>query len=207
MNNCLSTSIGTMGLAVLSLVLVGCNPADEPAPENGTVSESEELQGEANSVQTYTTDVEESIAPIGDRLPADPARTVLIPATSLFPGTTAVAADLANPYAGDEKAIARGEQHFGAFNCNGCHAPLGGGGMGPPLSDEVWIYGGEPGQVYLSILHGRPAGMPAWGSMLPEKTIWELVAYIDTLDEIENYAAKKGFDENVEGYREIDSSE
>lgn len=207
MNYCLSTPIGTVGLAMMSLVLVGCSPSDEAAPESDTVAESEELQGEANSVQTYTTDVEESIEPIGDRLPADPARTVLIPATSLFPGTNAVAAELSNPYAGDEKAIARGEQHFGAFNCNGCHAPLGGGGMGPPLSDDTWIYGGEPGQVYLSIMHGRPAGMPAWGSMLPEKTIWEMVAYIDTLDEIGNYAAKKGFDENVEGYRDIDSSE
>jgi len=36
--------------------------------------------------------------------------------------------------------------------------------------------------------------MPAFGSMLPRQTIWELVAYIETLDEIENPAAELGFD-------------
>lgn len=66
--------------------------------------------------------------------------------------------------------------------------------MGPPLSDDEWIYGGEPAQIYLSIMHGRGGGMPAWASMLPRQVAWELVAYIETLNDIENYAAELGFE-------------
>jgi cytochrome c oxidase cbb3-type subunit III len=128
------------------------------------------------------------------RLPAADDLAAYIPATALFPGTARIDPGVRNPYRGNADAEAAGERHFAAFNCSGCHAPLGGGGMGPPLSDDVWIYGGEPAQVYLSILHVRPEGMPAWGSMLPKRTIWELVAYIDTLNDIEDPAAAKGFD-------------
>src|SRR5690606_15804703 len=99
-----------------------------------------------------------------------------------------------NPLSGDPEAVAAGERHFAAFNCGGCHAPLGGGGMGPPLSDDAWIYGSEPAQIYLSILHGRPDGMPAWSSMLPRRTIWELVSYIETLAEIQDPTAARGSD-------------
>lgn len=86
-----------------------------------------------------------------------------------------------NPYAGDPSAVMEGEKLFRAMNCNGCHAPGAGGGMGPALSDDVWIYGSTPGQIYLTIMHGRPNGMPAWGSTLPPQAIWALVTYIKTL--------------------------
>jgi cytochrome c oxidase cbb3-type subunit 3 len=86
-----------------------------------------------------------------------------------------------NPYAGEGQAIAEGGKLFIGMNCAGCHAPQGGGGMGPPLSDEKWIYGGRPEQIYLTILQGRPNGMPAFGKALPEASIWKLVAYIETL--------------------------
>lgn len=128
------------------------------------------------------------------RLPAPGDRTLYVPATELFPGSARRDPMVENPFSGNQQAIDAGRRHFSAFNCAGCHAPLGGGGMGPPLSDDVWIYGGEPAQVYLSIMHGRPQGMPAWSSMLPEKTAWELVAYIETLPGIEDPAATKGFE-------------
>lgn len=91
------------------------------------------------------------------------------------------APQIENPYAGDKTAVQRGEELFSAMNCIGCHAPEGGGGMGPPLSDSQWIYGGQPAQIYLSIMQGRPNGMPAWGGTLPSQSIWELVTYIETL--------------------------
>lgn len=110
--------------------------------------------------------------------------------------------EVENPLSDDPDAITAGERHFTAFNCAGCHAPLGGGGMGPPLSDDRWIYGSEPAQMFLTIMHGRPEGMPAFGSMLPAQTVWELVAYVETLSEIDDYAAENGFDENVDGFRD-----
>lgn len=91
-----------------------------------------------------------------------------------------------NPYAGDKSAVQQGHNLFEAMNCSGCHAPGGGGGMGPPLSDNVWIYGGKPANIYLSIMQGRPNGMPEWGSALPPQAIWSLVTYIETLSEKSN---------------------
>lgn len=89
--------------------------------------------------------------------------------------------EIKNPYGNDPNAIVQGEQLFAAMNCNGCHAPLGGGGMGPPLSDGEWIYGGTPAAIYLSIHQGRPNGMPSWGRSLPPEALWNLVAYVRTL--------------------------
>jgi cytochrome c oxidase cbb3-type subunit 3 len=86
-----------------------------------------------------------------------------------------------NPYAGDKNAWMEGAKLFQSLNCVGCHAPGGGGGMGPPLSDKVWIYGSDPGQIYLSIEHGRPNGMPQWGTSLPPQAIWALVTYVQSL--------------------------
>lgn len=197
------------GSLLLALLLVGCDQGQgptEPAEPPEPTTESE-AGAEATDVQTFAPDAEEGVGPFADRLPADRSQTILVPATDLFPGTAIIDPNIENPYAGDQEAIANGERHFEAFNCAGCHAPLGGGGMGPPLSDEKWIYGERPAQVFLSIMHGRPEGMPAWSGMLPEKTVWEIVAYIDTLDEIENYAAEKDFDENVGGFRDTDANE
>lgn len=182
-----------------ALFLFGCE--DEEA------AETESSEAEPEPVWSVTPPVPEQGDVMDDRLPAEPGRTILVPSANLFPGASRIDPGIENPYAGDADAIAAGERHFAAFNCAGCHAPLGGGGMGPPLSDDEWIYGSEPAQIYLTIMHGRPAGMPAWGSMLPAKTVWELVAYIETLDEIEDYAARKGFDENVGGFRDTEGEE
>lgn len=182
-----------LGTTTLTLLLTGCEQTRD--------EEEEPPEGDESSVQTFDVRAPEKTDAAGDRLPADAGATALIPATSLFPGTAKIDPAIENPYAGDPEAVAAGERHFAAFNCSGCHAPLGGGGMGPPLSDDTWIYGSAPSQIFMTILHGRPEGMPAFGAMLPERTIWELVAYIETLDQIQNYAAEKGFDENTDGYR------
>jgi cytochrome c oxidase cbb3-type subunit 3 len=89
--------------------------------------------------------------------------------------------DIKNPFAGDPGAAERGMKHFRAFNCVGCHGDNGGGGMGPALSDKKWIYRSTPANIFLSIYQGRPNGMPAWGGMLPENVIWELVSYIQSI--------------------------
>jgi len=72
---------------------------------------------------------------------------------------------------------------FIAFNCVGCHMSNGGGGMGPALSNNKWIYGSKPANIYLSIAQGRAAGMPAWGTVLPSNVIWELVSYIQSISQ------------------------
>lgn len=55
--------------------------------------------------------------------------------------------------------------------------------MGPPLNDSYWRYGGAPVQIYKTLYEGRPKGMPAWGHALPPEQLWQIVAYIQSLDE------------------------
>jgi cytochrome c oxidase cbb3-type subunit 3 len=104
-----------------------------------------------------------------------------VPVSRISPGATQVRPNIDNPVGGDPQAINRGQNYFNQFNCVGCHAPNGAGGMGPALSNHKFIYGAEPAQIYLSILQGRPNGMPAWNNTLPEAVIWELVAYIKSI--------------------------
>lgn len=85
-----------------------------------------------------------------------------------------------NPFAGDRQAIADGEELWNWFNCSGCHAG-GGGGIGPPLMDDEWIYGRHDDNLFASIVEGRPNGMPAYGGRITDVQIWQLIAYIRTL--------------------------
>ena len=103
------------------------------------------------------------------------------PITDLFPNNIMPVPKIENPVANDPEALARGKNWYNKYNCVGCHAPNGSGGMGPSLSDSAFIYGAEPENIYLSILQGRPGGMPAWGGMLPDRIIWDLVVYIQEI--------------------------
>lgn len=97
------------------------------------------------------------------------------------PGAPMPTLEVFNPYAGNREAIDEGERLYGWFNCSGCHSPGGGGAIGPPLMDDEWIYGGDPGSIYESIVEGRPEGMPTWGGKIPEEQVWKLVAYIQSM--------------------------
>ena len=106
------------------------------------------------------------VAPVGDTAGAAPAP----PEEST-----------SNPLANDPEAIAEGHKLFMSMNCAGCHGYGAKGGMGPNLTNSYWRYGGAPERIYQSILDGRPKGMPAWGVTLPRRSIWQLVAYIQSL--------------------------
>ena len=67
------------------------------------------------------------------------------------------------------------------FNCAGCHASGGGGGMGPPLMDDEWRYGSDPASIFDTIMKGRPNGMPSFGGHIPEDQVWQLVAYVRSM--------------------------
>lgn len=91
------------------------------------------------------------------------------------------AIDMPNPYGDAPAAIADGKRLFTAMNCAGCHGYTGAGGMGPPLNDHYWRYGGAPAQIYKSLYEGRPKGMPAWGRALPADQLWKLTAFVSSL--------------------------
>jgi cytochrome c oxidase cbb3-type subunit 3 len=112
-----------------------------------------------------------------------PEQLLRVPVTGVYPGGNAAGLNpsIGNPLKDDPDAVARGAKDFDAFNCSGCHMARGGGGMGPALSNARWLYRDSPAYFYLSIAQGRSAGMPAFGAMLPDRTIWELVAYIQSI--------------------------
>ncbi|MFL6447330.1 MAG: c-type cytochrome [Bryobacteraceae bacterium] len=86
-----------------------------------------------------------------------------------------------NPFNSSGFDISEGQRLFNWYNCNGCHAN-GGGGIGPPLIKQQWIYGGEPANIFDTIVKGRPNGMPAWGDRIPEYQIWQIVAYVRSMN-------------------------
>ena len=100
--------------------------------------------------------------------------------SDLQPGMPANHVPVKNEYEENGPAISEGKRLYEWFNCVGCHAH-GGGGMGPPLMDEEWIYGGEPDQIFATIVEGRPNGMPSFRGKIPDYEVWQLVAYVRSL--------------------------
>jgi cytochrome c oxidase cbb3-type subunit 3 len=85
-----------------------------------------------------------------------------------------------NPLGTSPDAVAAGEALFGKMNCAGCHGYDLAGGMGPDLTDPAWLYGGKPGEIFLTISNGTPTGMPKWNDKLKPAEIWQLVSYIQS---------------------------
>lgn len=88
--------------------------------------------------------------------------------------------EIGRRYAESPEHIEAGRRLFSAMNCNGCHSS-GGGGMGPPLMDKTWIYGGNVENIAATIAEGRPNGMPSFRALIPMDQIWELAAYVQSL--------------------------
>jgi cytochrome c oxidase cbb3-type subunit III len=103
-----------------------------------------------------------------------------VPLTTLRAGGGTPEEHKLSPYTKNAYGQAEGKRLFAAFNCSGCHAN-GGGGIGPALTDDKWIYGSEPEQIYSAIVEGRPNGMPAFGGRIPGQQVWQIVSYIEAL--------------------------
>jgi cytochrome c oxidase cbb3-type subunit 3 len=81
----------------------------------------------------------------------------------------------------DAASVAEGKQLF-TTTCVACHGPAGGGIVGPNLTDEFWIHGGAPEQIYNTVKNGVPVkGMAAWGPQLGANRVKAVVSYVLTL--------------------------
>jgi len=112
--------------------------------------------------------------------PPGAGSTAAITMSDLQAGPQLLATSTEGPYDGNAYAVSEGKRLYSQFNCSGCHA-MGGGGSGPPLMDDEWIYGSEPGNVFQTIVEGRPNGMPSFRGRIPNQQLWQLVAYVRTL--------------------------
>jgi cytochrome c oxidase cbb3-type subunit III len=83
-------------------------------------------------------------------------------------------------YERNANELAEGKRLFTWFNCAGCHGN-GGGGSGPALMDDKWIYGASIENIAATIREGRPNGMPSFRGKVPEQQIWQLSAFVRSL--------------------------
>lgn len=97
------------------------------------------------------------------------------------PGPEHNPARMANPFANNLAAMADGRALFVRMNCSGCHGGRAGGGMGPSLRDEDWLYGNTDAQIFSTIAEGRAHGMPSWATKLTTEQVWKLVTYVKSL--------------------------
>ncbi len=102
-----------------------------------------------------------------------------------------------NPYNGSSYDIAEGQRLYNWYNCSGCHSQ-GGGGIGPPLIKTQWIYGGEPENLFDTIVKGRPNGMPSWGGRIPAYQIWQIIAYVRSLNGLQPRSATPGRNDTIQ---------
>ena len=70
-----------------------------------------------------------------------------------------------------------------ANNCAQCHGADAGGAYGfPNLQDDDWIYGGDAATIKATLVNGRQAVMPAWGSIIGEDGIADVTQYVLSLN-------------------------
>ncbi|HYD52497.1 MAG TPA: c-type cytochrome [Gemmatimonadaceae bacterium] len=112
--------------------------------------------------------------------PPSGAPSNVVRMSTLQPGPAMMTSRTSNRYDENAYAVSQGQRLYAWYNCAGCHAN-GGGGMGPPLMDAEWIYGSEPGQIFATIMQGRPNGMPSWAGRIPSSQAWQIVAYVRSM--------------------------
>src|SRR5210317_1505576 len=84
--------------------------------------------------------------------------------------------------AGDPVVRKMGMRMF-ANNCAQCHGADAKGSYGfPNLTDDDWIYGGDAATIKATLVNGRQAAMPAWGSILGDQGIAETTQYVLALN-------------------------
>jgi len=104
----------------------------------------------------------------------------------------------------DPDAVKAGERLYLNY-CSQCHGSDAGGARGfPNLTDNDWLYGGQPENVKDSILDGRNGVMPPFGPALAEGGTKEVAAYVMSLsgrqvDETRAEAGQEKFAMNCAG--------
>lgn len=80
--------------------------------------------------------------------------------------------------------IAKGRAAFGAY-CASCHGANGQsmkGGVGPNLTDDFWIHGGDIKDIFKSIKYGwQEKGMIAWENQFSPNQIAQISSYINSI--------------------------
>jgi mono/diheme cytochrome c family protein len=112
---------------------------------------------------------------------------------------SATKGELKNPYSDFAKVADEGHKKFMAAGCNGCHGGGGGGGMGPPLTNEVWVYGKDDDTLFRLVALGSDGlqkqgyhrkgsenvvgPMPAMGGVVKsDDDLWKIIGWIRSVN-------------------------
>jgi cytochrome c oxidase cbb3-type subunit 3 len=77
--------------------------------------------------------------------------------------------------------VAEGKAIFDQF-CVVCHGNQGQGIVGPNLTDNYWLHGSRPTEIYHTIHDGViEKGMAAWGNQLGPRRVRAVASYVLTL--------------------------
>jgi mono/diheme cytochrome c family protein len=103
---------------------------------------------------------------------------------------------LKNPYKDSDAAVvAAGKDFYFHAGCNGCHGGGGGGGMCPPLTNDIWVYGGDDDTLFRLVTLGSDAlqakgymrmgmehvvgPMPPMGAIVPtDDALWKILTFV-----------------------------
>ena len=80
----------------------------------------------------------------------------------------------------DAPMLAAGKATF-VRSCINCHGSKAEGKEGPNLTDNSWLYGGNPTEIYQTIFLGTKKGMPSWGPKLGGGAVKQVTAYVLSL--------------------------
>jgi len=113
---------------------------------------------------------------------------------------TAKVGTLVNPYqakedAHDQALADEGHKLFSNYGCPGCHGLGGGGGMCPPITNGVWIYGDSDDTLFRLVALGSidlqkqgysrqaienvVAPMPSFGNIIKtDDDLWNIITWV-----------------------------
>lgn len=98
----------------------------------------------------------------------------------------------------DAAKIKEGAELF-TSKCAVCHGDKGQGNVGPNLTDEYWLHGGDVHSVFKTIKYGVPSkGMVAWQNSMNGAQIQALTSFIHTLQGTNPAGAKEPQGEKME---------
>lgn len=82
----------------------------------------------------------------------------------------------------DQADLSAGMEIFKS-KCAACHGQEGEGGVGPNVTDQYWLHGGDIQSIFKTVKYGVPSkGMISWESQLIPKQIQQVASYIYTLE-------------------------
>ncbi|HUW74642.1 MAG TPA: c-type cytochrome [Methyloceanibacter sp.] len=171
---------------------------DGPAPDETAKGEGESADtAEGETAPADAAAKGEGVAESADAGASEGSGGDIDPAGN--PAETAKSAEkgsLTNPYRDNYEEVAEeGHKKYMAAGCNGCHGGTGGGGMGPPLSNPVWVYGNDGDTLFRLIALGSDGlheqgyvrkgsenvvgPMPPHGSIVKSNDdMWKIIGWI-----------------------------